>query len=94
MSDFTPTTEQVKALLLEQGRLGPHELDRWLAEHDREVIRTYAETLQMGRRRDALLYAERLSTDAGPKLGGIPGLTEAEAEAYSEAIRKSDGSDT
>ena len=42
MGDYTPTTEEIKSSATEfNAKHEPEQFDRWLAEHDREVIRDF-----------------------------------------------------
>lgn len=42
MSDYIPTTEEVREIYFESGyKTTPEQFDRWLAEHDRLVIWNY-----------------------------------------------------
>lgn len=78
---FTPTDEQAKSLYVVGARnafiasTSEHEAewDRWIKEHDREVVRRFIASQERARRR-AMSSTER----------GTDGLTAKEREAYAE----------
>jgi len=77
---------------------GEGEFDRWLAEHDRQVAERAWEKGAIAGHRAAVLpeplapnpYQAIVEAATGPTPGGLPGLTDAEAEAFLAAIDKSE----
>ena len=71
---------------------------RWMVEHDRQVAERAWEKGAIAGHRAAVLpeplapnpYQAIVEAATGPTPGGLPGLTDAEAEAFLAAIDKSD----
>ena len=84
--DYTPTTEEVETHWADVGFAGDRaSFRRWLTDVKRQAFRQGVDAGS-----EWPCDEETVEAATGPTPGGLPGLTDAEAEAFLAAIDKSE----